>query len=217
MFSLSLSPIPYFLSSPQGENTESWANYGNWSFKILNRTEGSNKLDLSTILQQWSAQMVRANQTLWMRLVSYLELRRDIWGRISSAIYCTERMEQNLWLKRKRMWSWCMSSVKMRLVVGESLSLPCLLASLLLDNAWTCDILKQVDGYDDKDEITFRRSISPKGEGSYHLNGKEVTWTEYEEQLQSIGILVKARNFLVFQGDVESISTKSPQVTNSVR
>jgi structural maintenance of chromosome 1 len=28
--------------------------------------------------------------------------------------------------------------------------------------------------------------------------------------LKEIGILVKARNFLVFQGDVESIASKSP-------
>ena len=28
--------------------------------------------------------------------------------------------------------------------------------------------------------------------------------------LQKIGVLVKARNFLVFQGDVESVASKSP-------
>ena len=29
--------------------------------------------------------------------------------------------------------------------------------------------------------------------------------------LQRIGVLVKVRNFLVFQGDVESVASKSPQ------
>ncbi|CAB1120002.1 unnamed protein product [Ectocarpus sp. CCAP 1310/34] len=38
-----------------------------------------------------------------------------------------------------------------------------------------------------------------------------VTWESYEKRLRSIGVLVKARNFLVFQGDVESIASKSPK------
>lgn len=39
----------------------------------------------------------------------------------------------------------------------------------------------------------------------------KVTWDAYEKRLRSIGVLVKARNFLVFQGDVESIASKSPK------
>lgn len=39
----------------------------------------------------------------------------------------------------------------------------------------------------------------------------QVTWESYEKRLRSIGVLVKARNFLVFQGDVESIASKSPK------
>lgn len=39
----------------------------------------------------------------------------------------------------------------------------------------------------------------------------KVTWETYEKRLREIGVLVKARNFLVFQGDVESIASKSPK------
>lgn len=40
---------------------------------------------------------------------------------------------------------------------------------------------------------------------------EQVTWDGYEKRLRDIGVLVKARNFLVFQGDVESIASKSPK------
>ena len=59
-------------------------------------------------------------------------------------------------------------------------------------------------------KLRFTRSISAAGVGSYRLNNKEVTYDAYEEVLQKIGVLVKARNFLVFQGDVESVASKSP-------
>ena len=42
------------------------------------------------------------------------------------------------------------------------------------------------------------------------MDGREVTYEAYENLLQRIGVLVKARNFLVFQGDVESVAAKSP-------
>ena len=54
-------------------------------------------------------------------------------------------------------------------------------------------------------------SISPKGGSDYRLNGKAVSWEDYDLALQEINLLVKARNFLVFQGDVESVSTKTPK------
>ena len=77
--------------------------------------------------------------------------------------------------------------------------------------------------------LEFCRSISSAGVGSYRLDGREVTYEVYESMLQKIGlivtdptllllfdsflegVLVKARNFLVFQGDVESVASKSPQ------
>ncbi|OQS04148.1 structural maintenance of chromosomes protein [Thraustotheca clavata] len=61
-----------------------------------------------------------------------------------------------------------------------------------------------------ENELNFTRSISDKGVGSYRINQQDMTYEEYEATLKDLGILVKARNFLVFQGDVESIASKSP-------
>jgi structural maintenance of chromosome 1 len=63
---------------------------------------------------------------------------------------------------------------------------------------------------DDGEEIKFQRTISPSGAGDYRINEKVVAYKEYEESLAEIGVLVKARNFLVFQGDVESLARKTP-------
>eukprot|EP00954_Amorphochlora_amoebiformis_P029304 1392971-Amorphochlora_amoeboformis.AAC.2 len=66
--------------------------------------------------------------------------------------------------------------------------------------------------YADRDnEYRFRRSIRADGTGSYSLNGKTVNAKRYQQILKKIGILVKARNFLVFQGDVATIAQKSPE------
>lgn len=62
-----------------------------------------------------------------------------------------------------------------------------------------------------KTEVRFTRLISDKGSGSYRINDRDVSFETYQSQLKQIGILVKARNFLVFQGDVESIAAKSPE------
>ena len=42
------------------------------------------------------------------------------------------------------------------------------------------------------------------------MNNEAVLRSRYEEALEKIGVLVKARNFLVFEGGVESIDCKSP-------
>ncbi|GAB2282247.1 Structural maintenance of chromosomes protein 1 [Dionaea muscipula] len=61
-------------------------------------------------------------------------------------------------------------------------------------------------------EIEFMRAITGGGGGSeYRIDGKVVSWDQYNERLRELGILVKARNFLVFQGDVESIASKNPK------
>ncbi|XP_053487390.1 structural maintenance of chromosomes protein 1B [Ictalurus furcatus] len=59
---------------------------------------------------------------------------------------------------------------------------------------------------DDNDEETvFSRTIS--GDSSeYRVNGRQVTLARYTTELEKIGIVVKARNCLVFQGAVESIA-----------
>ena len=61
------------------------------------------------------------------------------------------------------------------------------------------------------EEIHFSRTISATGTGDYRIDGKVVSFKQYEERLADIGVLLKAKNFLVFQGDVESIARKSPK------
>jgi len=64
---------------------------------------------------------------------------------------------------------------------------------------------------DDGVEVHFQRTITAGGNTAYHLDGKPCTWDQYNNKLMSYGVIVKARNFLVFQGDVESIAAKSPK------
>jgi len=64
----------------------------------------------------------------------------------------------------------------------------------------------------DKSEIQFARTITATGAASqYFIDGNVVTWDVYNAKLISLDILVKACNFLVFQGYVESIASKSPK------
>nr|GLL33200.1 structural maintenance of chromosomes protein 1 [Ipomoea trifida] len=60
-------------------------------------------------------------------------------------------------------------------------------------------------------EIQFTRSITSAGSSEYLIDGRVVNWDEYTAKLKSLDILVKSRNFLVFQGDVESIASKNPR------
>ena len=68
----------------------------------------------------------------------------------------------------------------------------------------------EIAGKKDGDRMHFSRTISSTGVSTYKLDDKETTFAAYEATLQKIGVLVKARNFLVFQGDVESVASKSP-------
>lgn len=66
---------------------------------------------------------------------------------------------------------------------------------------------------DDMDEpMRFTRVINSSGDSSYKINSKTVTYKKYNEELESENILVKARNFLVFQGDVERIASQGPEL-----
>ncbi|XP_021341818.1 structural maintenance of chromosomes protein 1A-like [Mizuhopecten yessoensis] len=57
-------------------------------------------------------------------------------------------------------------------------------------------------------DIHFTRVIH--GSSSDHkINGKTVTSQQYAAELEKIGVLVKSKNFLVFQGTVESIAMKN--------
>ena len=57
-------------------------------------------------------------------------------------------------------------------------------------------------------EVTFSRTITSAGASVYRIDGVEKTWDAYSAALEEINIVTKARNFLVFQGDVESLANK---------
>ncbi|XP_040178610.1 structural maintenance of chromosomes protein 1A [Rana temporaria] len=59
-------------------------------------------------------------------------------------------------------------------------------------------------------EKVFSRHII-SGSSEYRINSKVVQLADYSEELEKLGILIKARNFLVFQGAVESIAMKNPK------
>lgn len=60
-------------------------------------------------------------------------------------------------------------------------------------------------------EIEFMRTVTTSGTSEYRVKGRVVSLETYNAELASIGVLVKARNFLVFQNEVESIASKSPK------
>ncbi|XP_011314673.1 structural maintenance of chromosomes protein 1A [Fopius arisanus] len=63
---------------------------------------------------------------------------------------------------------------------------------------------------EDGTEKSFLRSV--QGSSSEHrINGSMVTSQVYLSELEHLGINVKAKNFLVFQGAVESIAMKNPK------
>jgi structural maintenance of chromosome 1 len=66
----------------------------------------------------------------------------------------------------------------------------------------------------DGTEVLFTRAINPSGDtyaSVYKLDGRTCTAETYNNKLESFGILVRARNFLVFQGDIESVAQMSPK------
>ncbi|XP_051978683.1 structural maintenance of chromosomes protein 1B-like [Xyrauchen texanus] len=63
---------------------------------------------------------------------------------------------------------------------------------------------------DNNEEMVFSRTIS--GDSSeYRVNGKQLTLAKYTGELEKIGIVVKAKNCLVYQGAVESITMMNPK------
>lgn len=73
--------------------------------------------------------------------------------------------------------------------------------------AWVMAVYEDDAG----DEQKWKRTITNQGTSVYHINDRSVTAQQYNEALEAENILIKARNFLVFQGDVEQIASQSPQ------
>lgn len=58
--------------------------------------------------------------------------------------------------------------------------------------------------------LRLKRTITSQGTSQYRVNEREVSYENFNQILADQNILTQARNFLVFQGDVESIAAKSP-------
>lgn len=88
------------------------------------------------------------------------------------------------------------------------------------DGSGQCDSAHVTAFYeqDDAQELRFTRSycatnssVLPAGTSEFRINDKHVTFAKYIQILKEHNILVKARNFLVFQGDVEAVASQSPK------
>lgn len=74
-------------------------------------------------------------------------------------------------------------------------------------SAWVMAVFE-----DDAGEVQkWKRTITTAGASEYRINDRVVTAQQYNEELEEENILIKARNFLVFQGDVEAIAIQKPQ------
>ncbi len=74
-------------------------------------------------------------------------------------------------------------------------------------NAWVMAVYEDEMGEEQK----WKRTITNQGASEYRINSRVVTAQQYNEALEAENILIKARNFLVFQGDVEAIASQSPK------
>lgn len=62
---------------------------------------------------------------------------------------------------------------------------------------------------DNGEVMNLKRIITSAGTSEYKINDRAVTALQYTMALKKESILVKARNFLVFQGDIENIASQS--------
>ena len=74
-------------------------------------------------------------------------------------------------------------------------------------SAWVMAVYEDDAG----DEQLWKRTITNQGVSEYRINDRVVPAQQYNEALELENILIKARNFLVFQGDVEAIASQSPR------
>merc|ERR1712242_573399 len=63
---------------------------------------------------------------------------------------------------------------------------------------------------EDSTEQTFTRSIIGSS-AEHRIDNEVISSQQYHKELENIGINVNAKNFLVFQGAVESIAMKNPK------
>lgn len=61
----------------------------------------------------------------------------------------------------------------------------------------------------DSTELTFKRTISSSGTSDYSINKVKENIEKYQKVLLGLNIIVNAKNFLIFQGQVDALAMKS--------
>jgi len=70
---------------------------------------------------------------------------------------------------------------------------------------------------EEHEETTFRREIVRGGSASnYYISEARVSRDDYHRRLEQLNVLVKVKNFLVFQGDIEAIATSKAKERTSL-
>lgn len=64
---------------------------------------------------------------------------------------------------------------------------------------------------DNGELMHLKRTINANGHSDYRINNKIVTVLQYTMALKAENILIKAKNFLVFQGDIENVAAQAPK------
>ncbi|MEW5320382.1 MAG: hypothetical protein WDW38_011457 [Sanguina aurantia] len=82
-------------------------------------------------------------------------------------------------------------------------------------NAHVKLVFVEVDDEGAETDLLFSRHIQPASSNDpnaytsvYKIGGRTVSFDAYCQKLGSLGVLVKVRNFLVFQGDIEAVASK---------
>ncbi|KAH3685085.1 hypothetical protein WICPIJ_003962 [Wickerhamomyces pijperi] len=73
------------------------------------------------------------------------------------------------------------------------------------DRAYVLALYEKSNG----ETLNLKRTITARGNSEYRVNNKKTTYNEFSSLLKEENILIKAKNFLVFQGDVEQIASQS--------
>ena len=64
--------------------------------------------------------------------------------------------------------------------------------------------------------ITFKRTITPKGSSDFFINGSKISVDKYLKELQDLDIPSKARYFILVQGAIDTILSKKNDLTETI-
>ncbi|CAI4222154.1 unnamed protein product [Auanema sp. JU1783] len=65
--------------------------------------------------------------------------------------------------------------------------------------------------HDNGKRTLFTRIVTNRAGNEYRIDDKSVTVQQYNSEMESIQIFIKAKNFLVYQGAIESVAMKNPK------